>query len=85
MPSAEVAAMVPPYATATKVEAPKVTDAHSVLVGSVRCVQLTPAPGAATTIEVPAAVMFILLGVSVKSSVTFAPTVTDTGAEAKAV
>jgi hypothetical protein len=30
-------------------------------------------------------VMFILLGVSVKRFVTFAPTVTDTGAEANAL
>jgi len=86
MPLAEVAAMVEELlATATKVDAPKVTERQVVLVGSVRCVQLVPATGAATTIEVPAAVMFILLGVSVKRFVTFAPTVTDTGAEAKAV
>ena len=77
--------MVEPFATATKVEAPKVTEYQLTLVGSVPCVQVTPATGAATTIEEPAAVMLILLGVSVKRFVTFAPTVTDTGADAKAV
>ena len=85
MPSAEVAAMVELITTATKVDAPKVTDSQLELTGSVRCVQVMPLASAATTIEVPAAVMLILLGVSVKRFVTFAPTVTDTGAEAKAV
>ena len=34
--------MVEPFATATKVESPKVTERQVALVGSVRCVQVMP-------------------------------------------
>jgi len=43
MPSAEVAAMEEPSETATKVDAPKVTENQLPLTGKVRCVQLAPA------------------------------------------
>jgi len=51
MPSAEVAAMVPPYATATKVEAPKVTEVQLAETGSVRCVQVMPSAEVAAMAE----------------------------------
>ena len=54
MPSAEVAALLEPYATATKVESPKVTDCQLRLLGSVRCVQVMPSAEVAALAELAA-------------------------------
>jgi len=51
MPSGEVAAMVEPSATATKVDAPKVTEIQLVLTGNVRCVQVMPSAEVAAMVE----------------------------------
>ena len=47
----DVAAMEELYATATNVDAPKVTAYQPVLVGSVRCVQVMPSAEVAAMVE----------------------------------
>ena len=51
MPSAEVAAIAEYCATATNVDAPKVTECQLVLTGSVRCVQVMPSAEVAAMVE----------------------------------
>ena len=50
----DVAAMEELVATATKVEAPKVTDCQLALTGSVRCVQVMPSADVAAMEELTA-------------------------------
>ena len=54
MPSAEVAAMEELTATATNVDAPKVTDSQVAETGSVRCVQVMPSAEVAAMEELSA-------------------------------
>ena len=51
----EVAAMEEPLATATNVDAPKVTENQVALAGSVRCVQVMPSGEVAAMVDGPLA------------------------------